>query len=59
MYSRTQATDYTTLRRNPKDPVELGNLNTSAEVKLCLFLFMPVLKIVCRGIEVLKTVSSG
>ena len=30
----------TTLLGNPKGPVEVGNLNICAEVKLCLFLFM-------------------
>ena len=40
-----------TLLGNPKGPVELGNPNIYAEVKLCLF--MPAPKIVCRESEVL------
>ena len=47
----------TTLLRIPKGLVELGNSNTCAEVKLCLF--PSVVAIVCHKIEVLKTVSSG
>ena len=47
----------TTLFKNPKRLVKLGNINTCAEVKLCLF--MPALEIVCRKTEVLNTVSSG
>ena len=38
----------TTLPGNPKGPIELGNPNNCAEVKLCLFLFMLALEIVCR-----------
>ena len=49
----------TTLLGNTKGPVELDIPNTCAEVKLCLFLFMPAQEIVCRKTEVLKTVSSG
>ena len=44
----------TNLLENPKRPVEPGNLNTCAETKLCLFLFMPALEIVCRETKVLK-----
>ena len=43
-----------TLLENPKGPVELGNLNTCAEVKLCCYFFMPALEIGCRETEVLK-----
>ena len=42
----------TILLGNPKEPVELGNLNTCADVKLCLF--MPALEIVLHETEVLK-----
>ena len=49
----------TTLLGNSKGPVKQANLNTCAKVKLCLFLFMPALEIVCRETEVLNTVSSG
>ena len=41
----------TTLLGYPKGPVELGNPNTCAEVKLCFF-FMPTLEIVCRETKV-------
>ena len=44
----------TTLLENPKGPVELGNPNTCAEAKLCLFLCMPALEIVYRKTKVLK-----
>ena len=33
--------------------VELGNPNTSAKVKLCLFLCIPAVEIVCSETEVL------
>ena len=36
---------------NPKRPVELGNPNTYAEAKLCLF-FIPAQEIVCRETEI-------
>ena len=48
--------DVTTLLGNPKGPIELGNPNICAEAKLCLFLFTSALEIVCRKIELLKTV---
>ena len=41
----------TTLIVNPKGPVELGNPNTGAEIKLYRYLFLYTLN--------LKTVSSG
>ena len=44
----------TNLLENPKRPVEPGNPNTCEETKLCLFLFMPALEIVCRETKVLK-----
>ena len=44
-----------TLLKNPKGPVELGNPNTCAEVKLYLFLFTSALKIVCRETKVFET----
>ena len=44
----------TTLLGNLTEPLELAHPNTCAEAKLCLFLFMPVLGIVCRKIKVLK-----
>ena len=47
----------TTLLGNLKVPVELGDQNTCAKVKLCLFLFTPALETVCRDTEVYKTVS--
>ena len=49
----------TTLLGNPKGSVELGSSNSCAAVRLCLFLFMPAPKIVCRETEVLNTVSFG
>ena len=59
---KTQTTSklsVTTLLGNPKGPVQLGNSKTCVEVKVCLFLVTSVLEIICRDIEVLKTVSSG
>ena len=47
----------TTLLGNPKGPLELDNINTFAKAKLCLFLFMPALEIVCREAEVLKQLA--
>ena len=44
----------TALLGNPKGPVELGHPNTCAEVKLCLFLFIPAQEIVCSEVKVLK-----
>ena len=41
----------TTLLGNLKGPVELGNSNTCAKVKLCLFLFTSALEIVCSRLE--------
>ena len=46
-----------TLLGDPRGPVELGNPNTCAEVKLCLFLFTSALEIICRETEILNTVS--
>ena len=46
----------TLLLENPKGQVELDNPNICAEVKLCLFLFMPALEIVCRDTKILTTV---
>ena len=43
---------------NPKRPVELGNPNTCAEAKLCLF-FIPAQEIVSRETEFFHRVSSG
>ena len=43
---------------NQKGPIKLDNPNTSAEVKLFLFLFMAQ-EIVCCETEVFNTVSSG
>ena len=39
----------TTLLINPKGPVELGNPNTGAEIKLYLFLYTLNLKTVSSG----------
>ena len=40
-------------------PVEVGNPNTCAEVKLCLFLFMPALKIIKNSeTELFETFTS-
>ena len=44
----------TTLLGIPRGSVERSNLNSCAEIKLCLFLFIPALEIVCREIKVLK-----
>ena len=49
----------TTLLEKLKGPVELGNPNTSAKAKLCLFLFIPDLGIVCCKTKVVQTSSSG
>ena len=56
---RIKILSVTTLLGNLKEPVELGDPITCANVKLCLFLFMPALEIVFRETKVLKTVSSG
>ena len=40
-----------------KDQLTIGNPNTCAEIKLCLF--KPALEIVCCQTEVLDIVSSG
>ena len=45
--------------RESERPVELGNPNTCAEAKLCLFLFMAALEIVCCETEIFKTISFG
>ena len=44
----------TTLLENLNAPIELGNPNIYAEVKLSLFSFMPAQEIVCRETEVFK-----
>ena len=48
-----------TLLENPKRPIELGNSNTCAEVKLCFIFIIPAQEIVCGEIEVLNIVNSG
>ena len=48
-----------TLLGNPKGPVELCNTNISAEVKVCLFLFIPTQEVVCSETKVYNTISSG
>ena len=49
----------TTLLLNPKGLVEQSNPNICTEAKLCLFLFMSTLEIVCRETEVLIIVGPG
>ena len=46
-----------TLLWNPRGPIEQGNLNTCAEIKLCLFLFIPAQKVVCCETEAFCTVG--
>ena len=48
-----------TLLGNSKGPVEQGNRNTCAEVKLCLFLFLSVQEIVCRETEAFYATNFG
>ena len=49
---------YSVIRKD-KYSRTIGNPNTCAEVKLCLFLFMPALKVVCRKTEALNTANSA
>ena len=46
----------TILLGNSKGPIELGNTNICAEVKLCLLLFILAVEILCRETEVFTRV---
>ena len=60
MYIKLRKVFVHTLLNHPvKGIIKLGNPNTCAEVKLCLFLFTLTLEIACHETKVLKTVSSG